>query len=385
MNSNLSATAESFLRRLDKALWALPSEEREAVLLELRGHLEERAMQGPASLRAALADMGSPDEVAAEFLLVAPPSPVIEMSASRALIPKVIEQSTLPAAYMPHVPRLRLGEIMLDVRAAYRASGDSLWSIGAVLIAMLTATDFLGFVRVIQPNAAPHFAVFLIPRTIMILVCVMAAHRAILLRSYGIWDIDRAALRFAGAALPVILILQAAFFGLFAEADHLQDGFRWAAYLVAFLAAGAVLVRCLPWLAALAIERDDIDLRSCWQETRGKGVAIVVAWGALVVPLIFVHLLLLWLGATIRPLTELQLVIAVVDAIICALLYIAACLLNATVFRWVAREPIPEPLPFSLHEPTGEQILAAREHLMREMEARQRQGGNGPRTRRRKI
>jgi DNA-binding PadR family transcriptional regulator len=43
MESALPSAAERYLDRLERALWALPSEERGAILLELRGHLAARA------------------------------------------------------------------------------------------------------------------------------------------------------------------------------------------------------------------------------------------------------------------------------------------------------------------------------------------------------
>ena len=43
MESALPSAAERYLDRLERALWALPSEERGAILLELRGHFAARS------------------------------------------------------------------------------------------------------------------------------------------------------------------------------------------------------------------------------------------------------------------------------------------------------------------------------------------------------
>src|SRR4051812_33482787 len=64
----LNPVAETFLARLARQLHPLSFDEREALLLELRGHLLERQQQGPEHLRAALDEMGPPEILAREFI-----------------------------------------------------------------------------------------------------------------------------------------------------------------------------------------------------------------------------------------------------------------------------------------------------------------------------
>jgi len=65
----LPPQAELYLRDLEKALWPLGSDERETILLELRGHLGECSAQGPLRLAEALQGLGTPEQCAEAFVV----------------------------------------------------------------------------------------------------------------------------------------------------------------------------------------------------------------------------------------------------------------------------------------------------------------------------
>ncbi|MGZ8307345.1 MAG: HAAS signaling domain-containing protein, partial [Allosphingosinicella sp.] len=64
MESALPSAAERYLDRLERALWGLPSQERGAILLELRGHLAARAETAGETIAA----LGAPERLAQDFL-----------------------------------------------------------------------------------------------------------------------------------------------------------------------------------------------------------------------------------------------------------------------------------------------------------------------------
>lgn len=364
----LPAPAEQFLRDLEKALWPIGSDERETILLELRGHLTGCAKQGPDRLSSALASLGSAEACAEAFLAEGAGN-----TYRRAGLPG---RSLVPLGPPPEFARgpeaLPIGAIISQVKATYRASRNDLWAVGALLVTVLTGTNFAYYLHELRPDIVEQAWPVALVRLLVILAAMAAAYRTILTRDQRVWNLDLSSLRFAGGMVALAVIAAGVIIAVKSILAFLiphDSLLRPVVLLSLLLLFSCLYLRVQPWIAALAIDRRDVSLRRVLVETRGKVGAIVKAWAALVLPLCLLHFGLTLLVLSSGPLRAFHLALAGVDGIASACLALSAALLNSTVFRWVTREPIPAPLPFNPELPDERYIEEARARLRRHIEA----------------
>lgn len=371
MTDRLPPQAETFLRRLDKELWPLSSEERETILLELRSHLAGRSAQGPEALASALSGLGSPKTLAGEFAFVG-------AGAGR-------RKAGLPGRDLVPVPggdgrigarrRLSTAEMLSQVRSTLLASRNGLFAVGAVLLTILTATNYLAWMEELMPDSGLAAWPPILLRTVAMCLALAAGYRLILSEDRSPWTPSLSTLRFAGALILLIGLIVAGVAGttllvakLAAAADATPaavEGLRVGTLLLSLAACSCAALRVQPWLAALAIGRRDVTLRVSWAGTAGRLGNIVRGWAVLVLPLYILHFVLTFAALKVIPLGAGQLLFAGLDAIAATLCALAALLVNATAFRWVAGEGIPAPRPFGTEPPSEELVLQARARLHR--------------------
>jgi hypothetical protein len=373
MNDRLPPRAEQYLRQLEKALWPLSSGEREAILLELRGHLHGRAAQGEAALASAIAGLGDPEALAREFAFAGTGEGLRKAGLpGRALVPIAI-----PEDVRAQRPRLTVRDIVAQVNATRLASRDGLQLVGAVAVATLTGTNFL--LALAQPGSGAEVEAWpvMIVRVIAIVAAMAAAYRIVLGDDREPWAPKLSTFRFAAGQVGLLAGIVGAVLLLVAPLSLIGSppAVRTAAALAAVAFFSCAAMRVQPWLAALAIDRRDLTLASVWRGTNGRLWDIVRGWAVLVLPLYLVHILLSALMVKAVSSPAAQLALAGLDGIAAACALIAAILLNATVFRWVARESIPEPRPFATEPPSDEFVLAARIKLDRLFEASRLENG----------
>ncbi|MEO7177497.1 MAG: hypothetical protein ABIW83_01505 [Allosphingosinicella sp.] len=369
MTDRLPLQAETFLRQLDKALWPLSSEERETILLELRGHLIDRSAQGPEALATALCGLGSPKALAGEFALVGAGAGRRKAGLpSRDLI-LVASGRGQPAAF----PRLSTAEVLLQVRSTLLASRNGLFAVGGVLLTTLTATNYLAWIHQLMPDSGVAAWPPMLLRTVALCLALAAGYRLILGEDRSPWTPSLSTLRFAGALSLVIGFTIAAVAGTTLLVSKLAasvtptavGGLKAGALLISLAGCSCAALRVQPWVAALAIERRDVTLRVSWTRTAGRLGDIVSGWAVLVLPLYVLHFILTFAALRLIPLGVGQLAFAGLDAIAATLCVLAALLVNATAFRWVAGEGTPAPRPFATEPPSDELVLQARARLDR--------------------
>ncbi|HYI39775.1 MAG TPA: hypothetical protein VE053_05595 [Allosphingosinicella sp.] len=352
MESELPSAAERYLDRLERALWALPSQEREAILLELRGHLAVRADSADETIAA----FGPPERLAREFLAAGAGGG---------------GPAALPEAETPL--RLSLHAVLSQVLATWRGSREGLFTIGAVLLTALIASDWALFTLALRPSAALPAWVVAFGRAGAVLLALCAAYRLLLSSRGRAWAVDLSTLRFMGGTLATLVlsaaaaiaVTRAATAGLHAVgvAGDALSGARAALAFLTVAALAVLMLRIQPWLAALAAGRSGLGLRASWRGTRGRMAAIVKGWAVLVLPLYLLHFLLSYAAVKLFPLGVAQLVLAGVDGIVSTVMALAAASLNATVFRWITGDPTPAPRPFGSEQPRADLIEAARLRL----------------------
>lgn len=366
MNS-LPANAERYLRALDAALWPLGSDERETILLELRSHLAGCAAVGPVRLADALESLGSPEECAAAFVLEGAGDVYGKAGLpGRALVP-VAPPAELAEAVRPR----RLGAVLRDVRATWRASGDQLWTVGAVVLTVSTATNFLSYIHLLQPGSLEIWPILLV-RLVMVLAAFTAAYRTILTDEGNAWSVNLATFKAGLAIAGLFLILFAA-----AAATKALLGIvdaprmvRVAVLIALLLGSSLLFLRVQPWIAGLAIDRRDATLRRILVGLRGRMGAVAKGWAAIVLPLALLHYASALVVAQSDAVHPFHLLLAGIDGIVSMALVIGAALVNATAFRWAMGEPIPGPRPFATGMPDDALIEQARVRLQRHIEAR---------------
>lgn len=352
MENALPSAAERYLDRLERALWALPSDERGAILLELRGHLAARAEAADETIAA----LGPPERLAQDFLAAG------AGGGGPAALPEV--ETPL---------RLSLHAVLSRVLATWRGSREGLFTVGAVLLTALIASNWALFTLALRPSAAlPGWAVTL-GRTGAVLLALCAAYRLLLSSRSRAWAVDLSTLRFVGGTLAAlglsaaaaIAVTRTATAGLQAAgvSGAALSGTRAAAAFLTLAAVALLLLRVQPWLAALAAGRNDLSLSGSWRGTRGRMAAIAKGWAVLVLPLYLLHFLLSYAAVKLFPLGVAQLALAGADGIVSTVMALAAALLNATIFRWITGEPTPAPRPFGSEQPRADLIEAARIRL----------------------
>lgn len=352
MESALPSAAERYLDRLERALWGLPSEERGAILLELRGHLAAR----PETADETIAAFGPPERLAQDFLAAGAGGG---------------GPAALPEAETPR--RLSLYAVLSQVLATWRGSREGLFTVGAVLLTALIASDWALFTLALKPNAAVPAWVVTIGRTGAVVLALCAAYRLLLSSHSRAWAIDLSTIRFIGGTLATLILSAAvavtatrtatAGFHAAGVAGVALSGMRAAVMLLTLAAIAVLLLRIQPWLAALAAGRQGLSLRTSWRGTRGRMPAIAKGWAVLVLPLYLLHFLSSYAAVKLFPLGVAQLILAGVDGIVSTVMALAAASLNATVFRWITGDPTPAPRPFGSEQPRADLIEAARIRL----------------------
>lgn len=351
--SGLSLEAERFLSDLRRALSTVEEAEREAILLELRGHLEHRQDQG--ALQEALAGLGDPVCVAASFIeahqaAAANGSPTV----TAVHLPTVFSSSSWALNYTQRVPRLGLQELAANLRASWRASRDEIWSICAVLFAGLLVTDFLAALLSSDSIAseAPRAAA-LCARTAVATAGLVALYRAFLTDDQPVWGFDGGLARFATASIGLlgVSVLAVGIVTGFAATLHAALGGTTlpmpARLLIALgvaLPISCASLRLQPWLVDAALGSRRLSLRLCWLLTERRMKGLVPSWLVTVAPLFALH------GATsslIQGLSRDSLVrfglgLCALDAIFTIAMMLAIAALNSISYRSVLREPIPD-------------------------------------------
>jgi len=373
MDSLLPAQAELYLRELEKALWPLGSDEREAILLELRGHLAGCAAMGPDRLSEALRSLGTPEECSRAFVIEGAGETYKKAGMpGRALVPV-----GPPPEFARKPQQLSIRQLIDQVRASFRASRPEFWAIGALLVTVLTATNFLSYIHALRPGIVEEIWPIMIVRVLVVVAALIAAYRAALTDDQPVWGVNLSTLKF-GAALTAITIvtitavgtvmlpIKAATAALPAET---AVAIKLASILVLLALCSCAYLRLQPWLVGLAIGRKDVGLKRAISETRGKTLTIIKAWAVLVFPLYALHFALTAFAMETGPIGPFHLLLAAFDGIASMGVAITAALLNATVFRWVAHEPIPGARPFNPDLPSQHYIDEARARLQRHIEA----------------
>lgn len=349
MESALPSAAERYLDRLARALWALSSGEREAILLELRGHLAARSTTSDESIEA----LGPPERLAQDFLA----------AGAGGGGPAALPEKEIPR-------RLSLHSVLSQMQATWRGSREGLFTVGGVLLTALIASDWALFTLALKPDSAmPAWAVML-GRTGALLLALCAAYRLLLSSPARAWAVDFSTIRFIGGTLATLILGAAAAIAViraaaagFDAAGIESPGVRPALTFFALAAVAILLLRIQPWLAGLAAGRRGLGLGASWRGMRGWTAAVAKGWAVLVLPLYLLHFLLSYSAVKLFPLGVAQLALAGVDGIVSTVLVLAAASLNATAFRWVTGEATPAPRPFGSEQPRADLIEAARIRL----------------------
>jgi len=351
------ARGEAWLSALAHELWPLASDEAAAVVAELRGHLAARAEAG--ALDECLAALGPPKAFAAAYDLPG--------ERARTIAP-------VPAG-MSGEARKTVRILLRDTRATLRASRNGLMLVGALLVTILTATDFLLWTASRLPSVGIAVAPVTAIRIATLLSALSATYRLALSPVERPWSVDRTFFKFVGAlaiatALVVATALAVGWTAASLAHGPAGDAIRRAAGLAALALGSIALLRVQPWLAALASRRQGFSLAAAWRGTRGRMATIVGSWAVLVLPLYLLHVLVNLLALRILPFDAGgMLALAGLDALACALILVTAAMLNAAVLRWILGEPVPAPSPFATEKPAPELVDAARTRLDRLLQA----------------
>jgi hypothetical protein len=353
MDQPLPPRAEAWLAALAHELWPLASDERAAVLAELRGHLIERAAAG--SIEETLTALGTPAALAAAYDVPGRPG--------RGLAP-------FPEGFSSGGKK-SLGALLSDMRATLRASRNGLPLVGALLFTVLTATSFLLWMDARMPQVGVETAPLMLVRLGAVLMAFSAAYRLALSPTERTWAVDRGFLAFCVAFVLGSLVSVGVALAVGRGAGWLahSENVRRFAGLGMLAGMSCALLRVQPWLAALGARRGGFGLRDCWRGTRGRMATIVGAWAALILPLYLLHTLLNVLALRVLPFGSGSLALAAIDALLSTAIVLGAVMLNGAAYRWIVGEPIPAPSPFATGAGEPELVEAARARLDRLMRA----------------
>lgn len=367
MTTELPIEAERYLANLAEGLRAMPPSERDSLLLELRSHFASLNARGGAAVEQGIADLGPAHVLAREFV------------AARSAAPAA---STIAAP----VEHLRTAAHPFTVKAAIRetfatlkGADERLRVVGGVLLATLVVTNFMAFLVSTNPEAALPTPATMALRLAGIIFALVAAYRIMLPDSPKPWSIDLPFARYFGAGMALLtavmavqLSIKAAILGIAAGAGLTADQVYPARVVIAGLASVAFVfafMRFQPWMIALATGRSGLTPLRSWRGMRGKTVATIGAWLALVLPLLALHYALTGFAlAAAEP--HLYLPVAAIDGIVTSVQTLIVSALLVTAYRWVADQAVPEPAPFASAEPSREAIVAARRMVLDAIEAR---------------
>jgi hypothetical protein len=370
-NGQLPAIAERYLQDLEAALWPLGSDERETILLELRSHLADCGARGPERVANAIKGLGSPAECARAFVTEGAGEAYRRGGMpGRALVP------IAPAPLGRTFASLGWRSVIAHVRGTYLASRHELWGIGALVLTVMTATNFLSYIAVLRPGSVDVWPLLLV-RVVVLLSAVIASYRAMLNDEGNVWAVNLSSLRAAGGLVAILLgtlALLLAAKGLLA-AMSASPVLRTGMLVGILIGASLGCLRLQPWIAALAADRSNITLRRVHRGMSGKMTALIKGWALLVLPLMLAHYASAWIiRISNAEAGGFHLLIAGVDGVITMGIVLAMTLLNATAFRWVAGEPIPAPRRFADDVPDDALIEEARLRLKRHIDSRASSG-----------
>jgi hypothetical protein len=364
--------AERFLRRLDKALIALPASRRESVVAEYRQRLTSHAAYGFGSLRAALNELGSAEEVAKTHLAEGAVAETFEISSCRALVP-MPEHRNLPvlSTFVPW------RTVRGDLQATFAASREELIPVGGAVFACATGVAILSTHAGLSGDRALGAAVDGLLLPVLLSICLAAALRAMLTREGPVWTIDRglATLAGIGAGLGVAAVATSAAISAVTEASSL-DGWTSAGLVPAVIGALTVAmawiaVPSLPWVVGLVTDQRAFSHSQGRARMLRRRRAWAAAVAATLMPLLILHVLLRAAPLFFPIFGGPHIALAGLDGIVVAGMVLSGSAFLSVAFRWTAGETIPDPVPFTLRKASSDEVQVARRRMERlaEMES----------------
>jgi|GEM_PF-2802456 len=366
MTTGLPIEAERYLANLAEGLRAMPRNERDSLLLELRSHFEALAARGGAQAAVdGVAELGSAQGLAREFI-----------AARRGGgAPIAVPEAAVPDPVKPFTARAAIAEAIATIRGA----DERLRVVGAVLLATLGSTNFMAFLAAHEAASAWPKPLTAALRLAGLLFALVAAYRIMLAGSPKPWRVDLPFARYVGGAavmlaaiVAVQLVIKALVVGAALRAG-LDPGtttaMRAGAAALATIALVFALVRFQPWLVSLATARPGLTPLGSWRGMRGKTAAMIGGWLALVLPLFAVHYAITAYALAAAP-TRFLLPLAGIDAIVATVQTFLVSALLVTAYRWVADRAAPEPAPFAALEPSRDAVDAARRRLLDALDER---------------
>jgi hypothetical protein len=370
MADQLIDLAERFLRRLEKSLLPIPAIQRDAILLHYRNHLSTHSRLGYETLREAVKELGSAEDVAAQYLEAHRASPTPELSASRAIVP-MPGHGNLPA--LPGQIPCSAASLLDAIQASLAAARKDLFAICGVMLAMFTGLSAIVSSHALVGADLQSRAWDLLFGILVVSVTMTALLRAALRRTDLVWEIGQPLVIATSTVAAIAVTATALSFLIFPSVALVLDWVEaspTAAFVgeVAADVIGMILVvgaslHLLPWVASRAIGRDDVSLRTCLQRTWRRRNSMIKGWAIFVLPFFAAHSVLRAVGIADPVFGGFQLAIAGVDAIATTIMMLMAGMLICIAYRWVIGEAIPEPLPFAPGVPTESQVRAARQRL----------------------
>jgi hypothetical protein len=370
MADQLIDLAERFLRRLEKSLLPLPALIRESILLHYRERLAIHSRRGFQATREALGELGDPEAIAARHLAAERESPTPDPSASRAIVPMPAHRN-LPAilGQIASSP----GELLADIRASIAATRHDLVAICGVMLATFTGLGSLASYHALDGGGFEEAMWDCLFAALVVSVTMTALFRAALKRTDLVWEIGQPLLTVFAATVAIVFASAGAGFLLFLPLSPIlgalgagPSAIRAAGAATDALATVAVVglsLRALPWVAAKAIGRGDLGLKSVWQRGWRRRASLLKGWALFVLPLFALHTLLGNAALAVPNFGGFQLAISGLDAIVITLMMLMGGMLTCIGYRWAVGEAIPEPLPFAAGIPPAAHVRAARERL----------------------
>lgn len=370
MTDQLIDHAERFLRRLEKFLLPVPAIRRDAILLHYRTRLALHSRRGFQAVRDAVNEFGDAEEIAAHYLAAERESPTPQLSACTAIVPMPAHRN-LPAllGQISTSPR----ELFEDIKATLSATRDDLFAVCGVMLATFVGLSSLASYHTLAGGGLEEKAWDVLFAALVISVTMTALFRAALKRTDLVWEIGLPLVKVftavtAAAAASALLAVFIAFpfrailGSLGAGPLLLAKAGAFPEAVATVLIVGASL-RLSPWVAASAIGREDLGLRSCWQRSWRRRSSMIKGWAVYVLPLFVLHTALRSVALADPEFGGFQLAIAAADAVLITFMLLSGGMLTCMAYRWTVGEAIPEPLPFAAATPPTSQVRAARERM----------------------
>lgn len=348
MGKGLPPHALRYLDRLAEALRPLDPRHRDAILLELRGHLVDCWERGPHRLDEALASMGEPASFARGFLALGMPNP-----AAGSLVSTGVVASNDPG-------------LVDGLKHTLASARHGLWTVGLVLFCALTVSDFAAF----GPFGPGAKAGMLALRLAAVVAALAAGYRLMLRVEVKPWRLDLAIVRFAAAASAGLALVAGILLAVRLGLVPLLPPEIGVPLLVATIAGCALAgLRLQPFLVGLAAGRTGFGVARIWSGMAGRTAKAAQLWLLAVLPLFVLHAAINLVVRRWDMDPGLLLGLAGIDALVATAMAILAMAINVMAFRWVAGEPLPPAEPFASAAPGAEEVERQRAlllHLLRE-------------------